>query len=134
MSLGERIELVAVDESGDISPLSIWLPDSGTERILVELPDGERAEFRGADLLECLMDLREHLESTGKLLACQGARVNVFPSGLLKQWSGGREAYVLQEDQPDAEKEVVDVFAPADPGDVGTLAEQYDFVKRFHGL
>jgi hypothetical protein len=90
---------------------------------------GRTYRIEKPDFLGCLMELRELLETEGRLLCCQGARGDAGPSGLLRQMSDGREVYVWPEGRRQVSADdVVDVFAPADCSLVVTVEEQ----KRRH--
>ncbi|PWU59138.1 hypothetical protein DLE60_17985 [Micromonospora globispora] len=96
---------------------------------------GDRVwEAEGEDLLVCLVDVRQQLEADGLNLCCQGARPDVWPSGQLRQFTNGRFGYVLPSPSVGKTPEEVDLFAPADVGEIGTVEEQRDAVLRFHGL
>jgi hypothetical protein len=80
--------------------------------------------YQEVDLLECLKSIRRDLEGMGLLLCCQGARLNVFPSGMLRQMTDGRLAYSLQAGEMPSDDDLVDIFAPADCSEVATLEDQ----------
>jgi hypothetical protein len=125
----EVLALPTVDAQGVLVEVTLRLGDSGSAR--VELNDqGVVVEVHGDDYLDCLMQIRERLEADGRLLCCQGARADVWPSGMLRQFSDGRQAYVLDREQPSL---MVDVFAPADPAQVVSISRQRDAVYAFHG-
>jgi hypothetical protein len=91
-----------------------------------------RFKFVESDIFGSLIQARLELEHKGFLLCCQGARPNVFPSGMLKQMNDGRVAHAL--DHPLSEDGGVDCFADADPSEVGTVEQQRQFVFDFFGL
>lgn len=81
-------------------------------------------EAGGGDVLECFLGLRQRLEERGILLCCMGARPDVWGSGMLQQFSDGRQAYYHRDDGPVGENDVVDIFAPTDAADVVTVEQQ----------
>lgn len=87
-------------------------------------------DFSGVDLFECLLSVRAELESLGLLLCCQGARKNVSPSGMTRQMSNGRLAYLLPTKGPVSAEDLVDVFAPAACADVASIADQKAEISR----
>ena len=120
----EELARTAVRASGEVvnvllqvstqpSTLRMRLPDEEFERIYEEV-----------DLLECLKSARRDLEDMGLLLCCQGAGLNVFPSGMTRQMTEGRLAYSLQAGRAPSDDDLVDIFAPADCSEVGTLEGQ----------
>ncbi|WP_158791014.1 hypothetical protein [Streptomyces sp. NRRL WC-3549] len=80
--------------------------------------------YEEVDLLECLKSARRDLEVMGLLLCCQGARPNVFPSGMTRQMAEGRLAYSLEAGKELSDNDLVDIFAPADCSEVATLEDQ----------
>ncbi|GIF65555.1 hypothetical protein Ais01nite_35900 [Asanoa ishikariensis] len=54
-----------------------------------------------------------------------------MPSGQLRQFSGGREGYVLTGEGP---FDVVDLLDPAPAARVTSLADQHAFIRAFYGL
>jgi hypothetical protein len=77
-----------------------------------------------ADLFECLRALRRHLELKRIVLLCQGARVDVYPSGLSRELTGGRRAYMLHMGERTYQRDLVDIFSPSEQQFVGTVEEQ----------
>jgi len=128
----EVLTLQTVDAKGVLVEVTLRLGDPGSAQL--ELVDqGAIFEARGDDYLDCLMLTREHLEADERLLCCQGAQPDVWPSGLLRQFSNGRQAYLLDRERQ-GEPVVVDIFAPADPTTVVSIIVQRDAVLAFHGL
>ncbi len=127
--------LQAVNRSGVDEPVSVTMAiSSGSATISVTVGDEPPTLVTGEYLFFCLLDLRRRLEARGLLLCCQGARLDVWPSGLLLDWTGGRTAYVLVQ-PPDGERFAeVDVLDPASPDEVVTVEEQERFMREFHGL
>lgn len=109
---GEKVN-VLLQVSTPPSTLRVRLADEGFERVYEEV-----------DLLECLKSARRDLEAMGLLLCCQGARLNVFPSGMTRQMTEGRLAYSLESGKELSDDDLVDIFAPADCSEVATLEDQ----------
>jgi hypothetical protein len=78
----------------------------------------------GFDIYDCMLILRERLESDGYLLCIQGARPYVNPSGMLRQVANGWLAYALRPGELASDDDLVDIFAGADCGQVVSVAEQ----------
>lgn len=119
----EEIDLQTVDATGHIRHVTVYLADPSDARIAL-LDGHSRTEFTGTDYLDCLHQARRHLERDGRLLCCQGARSDVHPSGQLRQFTHGRQAYVHWPGPQSKSSEAVDIFAPAPPGDVVNLDDQ----------
>jgi hypothetical protein len=78
----------------------------------------------GEDYFECLNGIREVLEKNNILIACNGARRDVYPSSLLTQMSDGVLAYVCELGKPVKKENKVNIFHPADISNVCTVSEQ----------
>jgi hypothetical protein len=110
---GQEVEATA--EVADAEPWSI--------RVKLPTEDGPRT-YEGPDLFECLVALRREVERSGDQVVCAGARRDVYPSRMAREMGGGRLAYVLRAGQPAGRKDLVDIFAPAEAGLVGSVDEQ----------
>lgn len=83
-----------------------------------------------ADLFECLTTIRRSLDALGIKVCCAGARSDVYPSGMSSQMSGGRKAYIHRAGARPTMEDLVDIFDPAEPEIVVTVAEQRLAVRR----
>ncbi|WP_329489956.1 hypothetical protein OG618_26030 [Kitasatospora sp. NBC_01246] len=130
----EIINLQAVSPDGSLRPIELRL--HGVEEVVIEVVlDGSSiGEFVGCNISSSLRRARRGVEDNGLIICCQGARQDVHSSGMLQQFSNGREAYVLRDGVDMASAEVVDVLAPADPADVNTVDAQEMNIFRFFGL
>ena len=93
-------------------------------RVEVQLPDGLRVAADDGDYFAALLAVRRTLERDAIRLLCQGARRDVWPSGMAISMSAGMKAYVLVLGQHAARPALIDTFAPASADEVGTIAEQ----------
>src|SRR5580658_4333223 len=133
-SLNQVIDIAAlsaVDAEGRNEAVDLDMLDTPDAAIRLRHGDGSVEDFTASDLFECLIKVRLHLEGHGLLLCCQEARPNVFPSGLNRQMSNGRLAYPLRRMPPFTDNDLVDIFKPAEPSEVGTVEQQRDFVRSF---
>ncbi|MFQ6225770.1 hypothetical protein [Nocardia sp. NPDC002869] len=130
--MSEVSQLTAVDSAGVLWPVLLRPGELSVTR--VELVGQGVFGSVDDDYLSRLLAVREYLEERGQLLCCQGARPDVWPSGMLRQFDNGRRAYVLGHDQRGDELETVDIFAPAPAEMVVSVAEQGKAVFAFYGL
>lgn len=93
-------------------------------RLELRLADGRNLVADGGDYFDCLVTVRRTLELEGATLFCQGARRDVWPSGMARSMGAGLKAYVLVNGRTPTMDDLVDIFNAAEPGDVGTVAEQ----------
>jgi hypothetical protein len=120
----EELTLVAVGANGEKVNVFFQLSTPpATLRMLLAEEEVERV-YEEVDLLECLKSARRDLEAMGLLLCCQGARLNVFPSGMTRQMADGRLSYSIQPGKELSDDDLVDIFAPADCSEVVTLEDQ----------
>ncbi|UVS82397.1 hypothetical protein Actkin_06166 [Actinokineospora sp. UTMC 2448] len=101
-------------------------------RIRASVDGREAVDYRAGNWFTCLRKLRAALEADGYLLCCQGARPDVHPSAEQLQADLGRTAYRLVPGEP--RTDVVDVFASAEPAEVGTVEDQRRTVFAYYGI
>jgi len=93
-------------------------------RLEMRFEDGRQASAAEGDYFTSLLQIRRELEPAGIRILCQGARRDVWPSGMAIDMSAGLKAYVLERGQHDSRPALVDVFDPADDAEVGSIADQ----------
>ncbi len=91
----------------------------------------EGREYVADNLFDALLLLRERLESNNVKILCTGSRYDVYPSRMSIQMSNGRKAYQLTLGKQAEENDVVDIFTPASVEQIGTVADQRAFYKRW---
>jgi hypothetical protein len=125
-----HFELMACGNDAPDVRISLGVQSEHPAVLVARLGDEKSGQYAGVDLFDCLLSLRENLESRGFLLCCQGARKNVSPSGMTRQMTNGRLAYVLLPDRQVSDDDLVDIFAPAACRDVASIAEQKEEIKK----
>ncbi|MFF8996611.1 hypothetical protein ACF1GW_03195 [Streptomyces achromogenes] len=128
----DSVELLAVGPESSAVPVSFEIDDREGAALRMKAPGGDWRSFSGSNLFTCLLIARTDLEKEGLLLCCQGARPDVFPSGMQQQMDNGRFATVLS--RLAGEGEAVDIFDAADPSQVTSVEGQRVAVYRFFGL
>jgi hypothetical protein len=83
---------------------------------------------RETDLFECLRTIRRELEATGVRLCCNGARVDVWPSGMAREMGGGTQAYILRMGRAAQRSDLVSIF---DPAPVEAVDDQETYARRW---
>jgi hypothetical protein len=85
--MSERRELQVVGPGGSqVADVTVTTEPPWAVRFV--LADGSVVEAVGADLFSALETVRRRLEAEGMLVCCQGARPDVFPSGMARQMGG----------------------------------------------
>jgi hypothetical protein len=98
--------------------------------LVVTLPDDEVLRTSASDLFECLYQLRrQHLDQRGVLLAVNGARLNAWPSGLLRDTGGGFDLYLFHLGYEDLL--TVKTFDPAPIETIVSASEQRAFFEQW---
>lgn len=83
-------------------------------------------QVKGSDLFECLSQIRTVAEQIGYRLACNGSRIDVWPSGMARDMAGARMAYLLSPGR----KELVDIFDGAPFDKLATIEEQKERYQK----
>jgi hypothetical protein len=83
------------------------------------------------DYFACLISVRRELEAEGLVVCCQGARKNVWPSGMDRDMGAGLVAHVLTIGRKPRRDEHVRVLAPADAELIGTVTEQEQYFEAW---
>ncbi len=100
-------------------------------RIDLQWPGRDVLSVTAGSYFHALQNLRVMLSAEGACLCCQGARVNVYPSGMSLEMNGGRLAYQMTMGQQARNSDVVDIFSPSEDCDQSTVEEQNRFRERW---
>src|SRR5262245_40134728 len=110
--MSQWIGLLACGKDGEDVESALAILSEDPSRNVVRVGRKVERQCSGPDLFYCLLSLRQYLESRGLLLCCQGARRNVSPSGMTRQMSSGRLAYLLKPGVELSDDDLIDVFMP----------------------
>lgn len=91
----------------------------------------ESLSSQASDCFAALQILRSQAEDRGWHICCNGARVNVWPSGMCRDMGGGFKAYVLTMGEPARIELMVNVLDPDAPDSYCSVAEQELFANRW---
>ncbi|XVO85229.1 hypothetical protein ACQ9Y2_15790 [Pseudomonas palleroniana] len=72
-----------------------------TSTLSIVFSDGLKKTFTGTDIYTCFGTLRKEFSDIKFL--CKGSKINVYPSAMASQMSGGVVAYEVKIGDPDAE-------------------------------
>lgn len=101
--------------------------ERGTLKLL--LADGRSFAASGEDLWAAFMQLRDAMPEY--VFQCQGARLNVHPSGMARQMASGLLAYELVMGQQARRADLVQVFDPAEVTERVSPAQQEQFFREW---
>jgi len=91
----------------------------------------QRREFSNGDVFDTFILLRTTLEEIEIKLLCGGSRPDVFPSGMSREMSGGRKAYITKLGKPALKADLVDIFDHTDIQLIGSVSEQQAFHNKW---
>lgn len=95
-------------------PAALRASEAGEDLYRVEIMfDGKNISGMGRDCFDALIEVRRHLESQGVLVCVEGARKDVWPSGMARSMGGGRKAYRMTLGKQALKSDLVDIFAEA---------------------
>ena len=124
--------MVPAVRDGELTASSIRFAVGGVCVVEVRVGGDAAVSGEGPDLFEALASARRELEARGVLVACNGARRDVFPSAMQRQAAAGRRAYVLTVPRTAARPATVDIFDPApDLATLATVEEQRGWFDRW---
>jgi hypothetical protein len=101
-----------------------WVSEAGAIAMTARAASIGMVSIKANDVFGALVNLRLQLESRGRLLLCNAARKDAYPSRMLLEMGGGRKSYVLHQGKQATKMDLIDVFEPATYEQVGTVAEQ----------
>lgn len=127
----EKFTLALWRRDGTSSECEITIPMTPPWWIRLKIKGQEDKEFHGADLFECLCQVRLALESANCLVLCNGARIDVYPSRMSREMGGGRKAYVLKMEKQTQHEDLIDIFDPAPKDLIAPVVTQRDYYDKW---
>ena len=85
---------------------------------------------KGDNIFDSIVELRKKLESKDIYLLCNASVINVYPSGMQKEF-GGTKAYKLQMGKQATLSDVVDIFDYDSELKIGSVKEQEEFFESW---
>jgi hypothetical protein len=79
------------------------------------------------DLFDALCEIRRVLAQDNLFPFCYGSSMNVFPSGMSREMSGGLLAYRMEKGKQARTEDIVSIFAAGDDVRVTTVEDQHQF-------
>jgi hypothetical protein len=98
--------------------------------IYVNIPDKFTFHTDGSDLFEALQKVRKEAAKIGLTFLCNGSRLNVYPSPMMRSMGGAAMAYTLTLGQQAQRKSIVCIFDNTDEP-VSTPDEQDSFYQKW---
>jgi hypothetical protein len=119
---------IATSTDGVTEKISIECDRKNLTLVLIT-KNGVRKTYTAHDLYECLGLLRADFPETKFL--CKGAKLNVHPSRMASQMSGGVVAYELHMGKPAEAEDIVNIFDFEEIGITNDIQQQRNFYKRW---
>lgn len=121
----EKTEISIINDGN--KELATLQYDAAKITIIFSMKNGFRKKYKGEDLYLCLAKIRDELPHIKFL--CKGAKLNVTPSRMCSQMSGGAVAYELSMGKPATFDDIVHIFDYEEENISKNLQEQREFYK-----
>lgn len=92
---------------------------------------GKFIEAAASDYFEAFSQVRLQLESENLIPVCHGASLDVFPSGMCRDMSGGLSAYRLKLRKSPDRVDLVRIFETGPDVKPATVADQRNFFEKW---
>ncbi|MBC3208616.1 hypothetical protein HU755_17580 [Pseudomonas sp. SWRI111] len=106
--------------------------DASKGIIKFSMRNGFRKQYEASDLYRCLAKIRE--DHPDIVFLCKGAKLNVTPSTMCSQMSGGIIAYELKPGKSATFDDIVQIFAYEEENLSRNLEEQQAYYKEWVAL
>ena len=113
-----------IDDSGNRTWGLLTLSDDEPWQIVIQHTSFSEQSFEAQDLFTALQSIRNYLAMHGWRLLCYGARNDVYPSVMSREFTGGRTAYILLIGQRTQRSDLVDIFDATTDDHIGTVSDQ----------
>lgn len=125
----KQITIPLLSATGNITNCVISYPTKLPWFIQFTSTDFSDKIFYGDDLFNCLCDLRIFLEEHNTKILCNGARIDTYPSSLLRQMGGARKVYILTMGKQATQS--INIFDKTNVEQIGTVNEQFSFYQKW---
>lgn len=121
---------IEIINNGKIEKNKLFLSEIEGE-INLEIEIERTIYFSKSDnIFDSVVELRKKLELNNIYLLCNASAINVYPSGMQKEF-GGTKAYKLQMGKQALLIDVVDIFDYDSELKIGSVKEQEEFYKSW---
>jgi len=127
----ESRQLKVLKPDGQIVEVTAHFDVSVDSTITISFEDQPLKTFRGEDLFKSMILLREHLNLQGSILLCNGARRDVYPSGMSRGMGKGRKAYTLVIGKQARKHNLIDIFDYAEPSTIAGIESQLNYFEEW---
>ena len=121
---------IEIINNGKIEKNKLFLSEiEGEINLKIEI---ERTIYfsKSDNIFDSVVELRKKLELNNIYLLCNASAINVYPSGMQKEF-GGTKAYKLQMGKQALLIDVVDIFDYDSELKIGSVKEQEEFYKNW---
>lgn len=125
-----EIQNIEILNNGKVEKSKLFLLEIEDE-INLKIEIENMVYFSKSDnIFDSVVELRKKLELNNIYLLCNASVVNIYPSGMQKEF-GGTKAYKLQMGKQAALTDVVDIFDYDNELKIGSVKEQEEFYKNW---
>ena len=121
---------IEIINNGKIEKNKLFLSEiEGEINLKIEI---ERTIYfsKSDNIFDSVVELRKKLELNNIYLLCNASAINVYPSGMQKEF-GGTKAYKLQMGKQATLNDVVDIFDYDNELKIGSVKEQEEFYESW---
>ena len=125
-----EIQNIGILNNGKIEKSKLFLLEIEDE-INLKIEIENMVYFSNSDnIFDSVVELRKKLELKNIYLLCNASVINVYPSGMQKEF-GGTKAYKLQMGKQATLSDVVDIFDYDSELKIGSVKEQEEFFESW---
>ncbi len=124
----EKLEIKVLMSNQRVCNAFITVTTTPTCEIEFHAKNYDMKKFVGLDLFEAAMQLRKWLEVKGNFALCNFSRKNIQPSGMSRQMSFGRKAYLVNSEDV---LSTVDIFASCDINQISKFRARKLFIGQW---
>ena len=125
-----EIQNIEILNNGKVEKNKLYLLEI-EDAINLEIEIENIVYFSKSDnIFDSVVELRKKLELNNIYLLCNASAINVYPSGMQKEF-GGTKAYKLQMGKQATLNDVVDIFDYDSELKIGSVKEQEEFSEKW---
>lgn len=111
--------------------LNAWIYSDGKTLIEIDTFGEKFYSKEHSNLFDCLIDIRDIFSELNWLILCNGAREDVYPSGMRRQMNKGLLAYQLTFGKAVDQSDLVDIFQECSEERIVTPEKQKAYFEEW---
>jgi hypothetical protein len=132
MIIMEKLAIQNIDGYGEDATITYYRETKPSGLWVLEFTSSViKNKYVDVDIFECLISLRQDLASYNYFPLCNGARIDVYPSGMCRDMGNGLVALKCRLGEQTNIEDLVGVLDYAQPYLIGSVEEQLEFHQRW---